>query len=146
MKALIFLVLLLQNISAQQDSLRQAYLEQSASAADYPAKDILKFFSRFFNDTGEIDSPVVSDTNEISYFEVVFTQKPEYNLYAKLINADFNYQLADKNCNNSNWNGILVLEKIKRTLPVKDAPEKLDKTVYVFVPDICSTTRFYNAK
>jgi len=142
MKTIFFLVLLLQYISAQQDSLRRIYLERSASGITQSSENIQLFFDKFFPEDKIIQD---IDTNKIFYFDVTFSSKPEYNINAKLINVDFNYQLADKNCNNSNRNGILLLEKIKRTPAAKQNPEKLDRDVFVLIPDKCSTTRFYNS-
>lgn len=142
MKTIIFLVLLLQYLSAQQDSLRRVYLERSASGISQTPENIQLFFDRFFPEDKTIQD---IDTQKIFYFDVIFSSKPEYNINAKLINVDFNYQIADKNCNNSNRNGILLFEKIKRIPAAKQNPEKLDREVYVLIPDKCSTTRFYNS-
>jgi len=147
MKTIIFLVLLLQSISAQQDSLLKLNLDQTASELQKPVEKIETFFSRFFTQlSGTVTSAASIDTINTYYFDVIFNPYPEYNHSAKSININFNYIVADKRCNNSNRNGLLLLESIERISAVRKEPEKMNKKAFILVPDKCTTTRFYNAK
>jgi hypothetical protein len=147
MRTVIFLVLLLQTLSAQQDSLRQIYLNRTASELNNPIQNTEKFFSRFF-DEGNNTIPAAAniiDTSEIFYFVIKFSSPLEYNFNSGSLNINFNYLIEDKECNNSNRNGIVLLEKTDRIPPKGKDTEKVNKAVYVIIPDKCSTTRFYNA-
>jgi hypothetical protein len=146
MKTIIFLVLLLQTISAQKDSLLQYYLNRSASGLKNPVQNTEKFFSSFFPDLSNNEPAAYSsDTLSLFYFEITFSSPPEYNLHGKMIPLNFNYIIEDSFCNSSNRNGVLLLEKSKTTPAVKKQPEKLEREVFVLVPDKCTTTRFYNS-
>jgi hypothetical protein len=143
MKILIIVVLLLQTAYSQRDSLLKVYLDQSALSLTAFVNDIEDFFNSF-----PVNDPAArsSDTTQIIYFDVMFSSPLEYNLYGKMLNVDFNYMVADSLCNNSNRNGLLLLEKLERTPAANKKAEIVNRTVYVLIPDKCSTTRFYNSK
>jgi hypothetical protein len=146
MRTFIFLMLLLQTVPAQNDSLLSEFLNISESGKSMPAENIEIFFTNFFPEISADASALFKDTSVLHYFDIIFNSPPEYNLTAELINLNFNYLVKDKNCSNSNRNGVLLLEKSERTPPKGKEPEKLFRTVYVLIPDKCSTTRFYNSK
>jgi hypothetical protein len=144
MKTLIFLMLLLlQSLFPQQDPLLKMYLEQSASSLNAPVQNTEEFFKKFINS----DAAAASiDTAEIYYFDISFSSPLEFNLYSKQLNVNFNYIVADQSCNNSNRNGIMLIEKIERKPASGKEPEKLNNTIFALIPDKCSTTRFYNSQ
>jgi hypothetical protein len=143
MKTVIFLMLLLQSIYPQQDQQLELYLDQSASAVNAAVQNTELFFQKFLTSDA---AAVSNDTTEIFYFDIIFSSDPEYNLYSKQINLNFNYIVADHSCNNANRNGVMLLEEVKRIPASGKQPEKLNNMVYALIPDKCSTTRFYNSK
>jgi hypothetical protein len=146
MKAVIFIMLLLQTIHSQQDPLLNAYLEISAHSVNTSVQNTEGFFQKFSADSENDPAAMYPDTAEVFYFDIAFSNELEYNYLANLLNVNFNYIVVDRFCNNSNRNGILLLEKGERTAAAKNQYEKHDQTFFVLIPDKCSTTRFYNSK
>jgi hypothetical protein len=142
MKTLLFLMLLLQIIYPQQKSQLEEYLARSAASLYENTQDTESFFKKLFQESAATSL----DTSEILYFDITFSNKPEYNISAGQLNINFNYIIADKFCNNSNRNGILLLESMERIPPARKQPEKVNKILFILLPDKCSTTRFYNSK
>jgi hypothetical protein len=146
MKTLILIMLLLKNIYPQQDSQLNLYLQQSASAVNTNVQNIEEYFGRFKGNSESDPAALAFDTTEVYYFDIVFSQGLEYNLYTGQLDVNFSYLVEDEYCKNSKRNGVLLLEKTERIPAVKKEPEKVNRMVYVLIPDKCSTTRFYSSE